>query len=173
MPVKATCHGCGRTVSASDSAAGHKAKCPDCGAVIALPQTPSSDLDEVAVAAAALARSSTPSASRASATTIDRLVAQTSPYGSVRLWAVIVLGVGIAAAVLCFVAGLVALVLLSMRGHPIEGVLSFVAGLVLAVALFLSGRVSNAMMRLAADVGDRTRQTAQAIEEFLNRQNGA
>ncbi|HUX16931.1 MAG TPA: hypothetical protein VMW52_10700 [Phycisphaerae bacterium] len=78
---------------------------------------------------------------------------------------VFVLGIGVGA--LVFLAGLAALIILSMRGSPRVGVAAFVAGIILAGILIFYGKVLGDLLRLAADVGDRTRQITQYIEKSV------
>jgi len=110
-----------------------------------------------------------PSATRGPATTIDRMLAQTSPYGSLRLLAPIILGIGIGLGGLVFLAGLAALIVVSMRGSPLAGVGVFVAGLILAVLMILGAKVGSDLLRLGADVGDRTRQILHSLEDSADR----
>lgn len=109
------------------------------------------------------------SASRTSATTIDRMFARTSPYKSLRLLAAITFGVGAALAVLVGMAGLVSLILVSLRGYPLIGVGVFVGALVVAAGIFLGARIFSEMLGLWADLGDRMRQMMQLLEDSLAR----
>jgi len=101
-------------------------------------------------------------------TVIDRLAAKTSPYTTLRLLAAVTFGVAVAVAAIAFLGGLAGLILVSMNGQPLIGVAAFAGGLVTALVLFLVGKTASEMLRLWADVGDRTRQMAQLFEEFLN-----
>jgi len=118
-------------------------------------------------------RNSKSSMSRTSVTTIDRMLARTSPYDGLRVLAAIFFGVGVALAVLVFLVGLAGLAILSVRGFPLTGVGVFVLGLMIGPLLFLGGKTAGELLRLWADVGDRTRQMAQRLEESLERrENG-
>jgi len=167
MSIEVGCPGCGKVIDAPDAAAGRRAKCPQCGAVVDIPGQPKplprGPNDRAAMVAEALGRSATPS--RESATTVDRIFARTSPYRSLRVMAVTVFVLGIGVGALVFLAGLAALIILSMRGSPQVGVAAFVAGVILAGILIFYGKVLNELLRLAADVGDRTRQITQYIEK--------
>lgn len=195
MPISATCSGCGKTIAAPDSAAGHKAKCPQCGQVVTFSEDPAAALaaavkaeerakpsaesvadvlakkasGEAADTAAATptpARSGAPS--KHSTTTVSRMLARTSPYGTLRLLAAVIFGVGMTVSILMFLAGLGALVLLAPRWDPWGAVGVFVAALILAVTFFLGAKTASELVRLWADVGDRTRHMAQMLEESLN-----
>jgi len=118
-------------------------------------------------------RNSKSSVSRTSVTTIDRMLARTSPYDGLRVLAAVFFGVGVAAGVLIFLVGLAGLAIFSVRGFPLAGVGVFVLGLMIGPFLFLSGKTVGELLRLWADVGDRTRQMAQKLEESLERrENG-
>jgi S1-C subfamily serine protease len=80
----------------------------------------------------------------------------------------VVFVVGVVLGVLVFLAGLAGLIVVSMQGRPIYGVLGFVAALVAAALLVLGARAVTELLRLAADVGDRTRQIAHFLEENQN-----
>ena len=174
MPISATCPGCGKIISAPDSAAGHKAKCPQCGEVVTFPDDPAAAL--AAAVAAEGAAAPTPAPARAggpskqsSTTTVSRMLARTSPYDTLRLLAAIIFGVGIAVSVLVFLGGLGALVLLATtRDNPWIAVGAFAGALILAPMLFLGAKTASELVRLWADVGDRTRHVAQMLEESLN-----
>jgi len=184
MPIAATCPGCGKTISAPDSAAGHKAKCPHCGRVVPFPDNPAAAL-AAAVRAEEKAGSdaespaghpagATPTPARAAApsrhstTTVSRMLARTSPYNTLRLLAAIIFGVGITVSVLVLLGALAALVMLATRGRPWEAAGVFAGALILAVMLFLGAKTVSELVRLWADVGDRTRHMAQMFEESLN-----
>ncbi len=184
MPIAATCPGCGKIISAPDSAAGHKAKCPHCGQVVPFPDNPAAAL-AAAVRAEEKAGSgaespaghpagATPTPARAAApsrhstTTVSRMLARTSPYNTLRLLAAIIFGVGVAVSVLVLLGALAALVMLATRGRPWEAAGVFAGALVLAVMLFLGAKTVSELVRLWADVGDRTRHMAQMFEESLN-----
>jgi phage FluMu protein Com len=113
--------------------------------------------------------------SRSASTTVDRMLARTSPYDSLRLMAAIIFGVGIAVSVLVLLGGLGGLIVLSTAGSPWAGVGTFVGSLVLAVVLLLGARTVNELLRLWADVGDRARHMTQMFEDSLNRprENGS
>ena len=102
-------------------------------------------------------------------TTVDRLVARSSPYKSLRLLAAVAFGVGVVLAVLIALGGLVGLILVSLRGEPLIGVGVFVGAAVVAAGLFLGARVMNEMLGLLADMGDRMRQTTQILEDLAGR----
>jgi len=114
-------------------------------------------------------RNSKSSVSRTSVTTIDRMLARTSPYDGLRVLAAVFFGVGVAAGVLIFLVGLAGLAILSVRGFPLQGVGVFVLGLMIGPFLFLGGKTVGELLRLWADIGDRTRQMAQKLEESLER----
>ena len=173
MPISATCPGCGKIISAPDSAAGHKAKCPHCGEVVTFRADPAAAL--AAAVAAEGAAAPTPAPARAggpskqSSTTVSRMLARTSPYDALRLLAAIIFGVGIAVSVLVFLGGLGALILLATtRDNPWIAVGAFAGALILALMLFLGAKMASELARLWADVGDRTRHVAQMLEESLN-----
>lgn len=183
MPISTACPGCGQTIAAPDTAAGHKAKCPKCGGVIQIPSpSPAASLAAAlaAKAPAAAAEASAPptppsrgsiSATHAS-TTIDRMIARTSPYDSLRLMSAIIFGVGVAVVALVFLGGLAALVMLAIGGQPLIAIGSFVGALVVALLLFVGTRTLSDVVRLWADMGDRTRQMTQFLEELMNRTKG-
>ena len=173
MPIPATCPGCGKIISAPDSAAGHKAKCPQCGEVVTFPDDPAAAL--AAAVAAEGAAAPTPAPARAggpskqsSTTTVSRMLARTSPYDTLRLLAAIIFGVGIAVSVLVFLGGLGALILLATGGQPGLAAGVFAGALILAVMLLLGAKTASELVRLWADVGDRARHVAQMLEESLN-----
>lgn len=197
MPISTRCPGCGKTIAAPDSAAGHKARCPKCGGVIQIP-TADRAADPAAALAAALApkapaggahelagleapaatgeesappNRATPSGSHPSRT-IDRMMARTSPYNSLRLMSAIIFGGGIALVALTFLGGLAALVMLAISGNSLIAIGAFVGGLVLAGLIFVAAKTVSDVARLSADVGDRTRQMAQILEELMNRTKG-
>lgn len=188
MSISATCPGCGKTIAAPDTAAGHKAKCPQCGAVVSIPDNRAAALaaalkaaspakpDAESPAEAAPEAAATPSPSRAgggpskhsgATTTVSRLLARTSPYGTLRLLAAIIFGVGIAVSVLTFLGGLGALIVLATGGNPWAAVGVFAGALVLAVAIFLGAKTVSELVRLWADVGDHARHMAQMLEESV------
>jgi len=196
MPISATCSGCGKTIAAPDSAAGHKARCPQCGQVVTFSEDPAAALAAAVKAeerarpsaesvadvlakkpsgeAADSADAATPTPARSggpskhSTTTVSRMLARTSPYGTLRLLAAVIFGVGVTVSVLVFLGGLAALILLAMNGQPLPAVGVFVGALILAVTLFLGAKTVSELVRLWADVGDRTRHMAQMLEESLN-----
>ena len=110
------------------------------------------------------------SSTRTSATTRSRMLARTSPYRTVRLLAAITFGMGATLAVLVFVGGLVALVLVSMSGYPLVAAAVFVGSLVAALGVFLAAKIVSEVLGLWADVGDRVRQMTQMLEDWANRQ---
>ena len=177
MPITTTCGGCGKAIEAPESAAGRKARCPQCGAVVVIPGEPVASAGPVGGAApvelvaTALSRSATPSlsSSHGSGTTIERIAARTSPYGLLRLMAPIVFGLGIGLGAVVFLVGLALLIVVAKQGNPLVGVLAFVGGLILLVLLVLSGKVFGNLLRLGADVGDKTRLIAQYLEETASR----
>jgi len=188
MPITANCSGCGKTISAPDAAAGRRARCPHCGGVVEIPSSGSPVAAALGRSAEATAgagvrplehsptprtpgsRNGSPSSTRTSATTLSRMLARSSPYRMVRLLAAIAFGVGAALAVLVFVGGLVALVLVSMSGYPLVGAAVFVGSLVAALGVFLATKIVSEMLGLWADVGDRVRQMTQMLEDWANRQ---
>jgi hypothetical protein len=115
------------------------------------------------------APSATPPSTTRTSTAIDRMLAKTSPYGSLRLLAAIIYGAGIALAILGFLGGVTAVIVVSINGHPLWGVGAFAGALVASLIIYLAGRTINELIRLWADVGDRVRQTAQMIEDMPNR----
>jgi len=110
------------------------------------------------------------SSTRTSATTRSRMLARTSPYRMVRLLAAITFGMGVTLAVLVFVGGLVALVLVSMSGYPLVAAAVFVGSLVAALGVFLAAKIVSEVLGMWADVGDRVRQMTQMLEDWANRQ---
>jgi hypothetical protein len=102
-------------------------------------------------------------------TTVDRLIARTSPYKSLRLLAAVAFGVGVVLAVLVAVGGLVGLILVSLGGAPLIGVGVFMGAAVVAAGIFLGAKVLNEALGLLADVGDRMRQTMQLLEDLAGR----
>jgi len=109
------------------------------------------------------------SSTRTSPTTINRLIARSSPYKSLRLLAAVVFGAGAGLAVMVFVAGVVALILVSMAGRPEIGAGVFIGAIALAAGIFLGARILNGMLLLWADMGDRMRQLTQLMEDSLAR----
>jgi len=139
------------------------------------PESPPADSAGGSAAAAAVAAAPTPAtpSTKTSVTTIDRLIARTSPYRSMRLMGAIGFAAGVGLAVVCFIGGLATLVLVAMAGQPWLGVAIFVATLVLAALVFLGSKMLGDLVRLAADVGDETRRNTQMLEELRNhRGNG-
>ena len=186
MPITANCSGCGKTIAAPDSAAGRKARCPHCNAIVDIPGGAANVAVAVAtppVAEPALTppssvlRPPTPrlngslSSSRTSATTIDRMLARTSPYKSLRLMAAIVFGAGAVLAALIGVGGLVGLILVSLSGSPLVGIGVFVGAIAVAAGIFLGAKILSELLGLWADMGDRTRQMAQLLEDSLARRD--
>lgn len=111
------------------------------------------------------------SSSRTSATTVDRMLARTSPYKGLRLMATIVFGVGATLAVLVAVGGLVGLILVSLSDNPLIGVGVFIGAGLVGAGIFLGAKVLNEVLGLWADVGDRMRQTSQLLEDLLARKD--
>jgi hypothetical protein len=111
------------------------------------------------------------SSSRTSATTVDRMLARSSPYKSLRLMAAIVFGVGATLAVLIAVGGLVGLILVSLSGSPLIGVGVFLGAGLVGAGIFLGAKVMNEVLGLWADLGDRMRQTSQLLEDLLARRD--
>ncbi|HUX02100.1 MAG: hypothetical protein WBD63_05575 [Phycisphaerae bacterium] len=173
MPITTTCPGCGKQMEAPDKAAGRKARCPHCRSVVEIPGEAAAAAPGEAVSAevveAALARSATLLPLTGSATTIDRLVARTSPYGLLRLMAPILLGLGIGLGGVVFLVGLASLIVVARRGSPLLGVVAFVGGLVVAALLVLGGKILSDLVRLGADLGDKTRFIVQYLEETQSR----
>jgi len=200
MPVRARCPGCGKQVAGPDKAAGRKARCPDCGGVIefrsevtpggpgsgagpegalaSLAQsvaetTPAGAGAAEAAPAGGPAAAPTPSTAKTSVTTIGRMLARTSPYRSLRLMAAVCFAAGAGLAVLVFIAGLAMLVIAATAGRPWVGVAAFLGAIFLAGLVVLVAKVAGDLLRLAADVGDETRRSAQILEELRNhRRNG-
>jgi len=102
--------------------------------------------------------------SRRSSTTLSRMLARSSPYKTLRLLSVILYGIGIAVSVLTFLGGLAALILLAMSGQPGPAVGVFIAALVAAAVVLIGAKAGSELMRLLADVGDRTRQMTLLLE---------
>jgi hypothetical protein len=114
--------------------------------------------------------SSRSAAGHTSATTIDRMIARTSPYGSLRLMSAIIFGVGVAMAAMLLLGGLAGLIIISTQyGQPLIAVGAFVGAVVGALVLFVGAKTVSDLVRLWADVGDRARQMAQMLEESLSR----
>jgi len=97
------------------------------------------------------------------------MLARASPYQTLRLLGVILYGVGIAAAVLVFLGGLAALILMASAGSPGLAVVFFVGALVAAALVFLLGKTASELVRLGADVGDGVRHIGQMFEDALLR----
>jgi hypothetical protein len=68
-----------------------------------------------------------------------------------------------------FLVGLALLIVVARQGEPIIGVVAFVGGLILLVLLVLGGKIFGDLLRLGADVGDKTRLIAQYLEETASR----
>jgi hypothetical protein len=106
------------------------------------------------------------------ASAIERLIAKTSPYTPLRTLASVILGVGVTLAVLLAFAGLAVMLFLAVGGGlgGLEvGIAIFIGSVFLAVLLGMAAKVTHAMLRLGADLGDRVRQTAMLLEDLLNR----
>ena len=172
MPITTTCPGCGKEMEAPDKAAGRKARCPHCRSVVEIPGEAAAASGEAAptpVLEAALARSATPSPLAGSATTIERLVARTSPYGLLRLMAPILMGLGVGLGGVVFLVGLASLIVVARQGSPLLGIVAFVGGLVVGALLVLGGKILSDLVRLGADLGDKTRFIVQYLEEAQSR----
>jgi hypothetical protein len=112
------------------------------------------------------------SGTHASTTTVDRMLARTSPYETLRLLSVIIFVLGVVASVLVLLGGLAALVFISIYyGQPWVGVGAFVAALGGGAILFILGKALSELVRLWADVGDRSRQMVMLLEEMLTQKN--
>lgn len=127
-----------------------------------------------AAVAAPAARTPTPSAAslsstRTSVTTQSRLLVRGSPYRTMRLLAAVSFGGGVALAALALAAGLVALILISISGHPLSGAGVFVGALAAAAGVFLAGKILSEALHLGADVGDRMRQMTHMMEDWVGR----
>lgn len=170
MTISTTCPGCGKAIAAPDTAAGHKARCPFCSQVVDIPGTLASAAPLVHMASAPTpSRNGSASPSRA-ATTIDRMLARTSPYGSLRMMAAIVFGFGLVAGVVLFIGGVATLIILSKEGyHPLIGVAIFLGALLLSALAILGSKIVSELLRLWADMGDRTRQMVHMLDESLSR----
>jgi hypothetical protein len=190
MTISTTCPGCKMPIAAPESTAGHRARCPHCGAVVLIPAAVAAhaavggpaatgvavDAPLKLMAEAVESPSATPSrlgghssAFHSSATTVDRMLARTSPYGTLRVLAVVHFGVGIAIGIHMFGGGLVGLIILSMSAMPLQGILVFIGGLVMGLLSILVGRTISEVLRLCADVGDRARQSAALLEDCANK----
>jgi len=188
MTISTKCPGCEMAISAPDSTAGHKAKCPRCGSTILIPAapaaegvTPPASAPEAALRLMAEATESssvvTPSriggqssGLHSAATTVDRMLARKSPYSTLRVLAFVYFVVGIALASLVFIGALAGLIYLSTsEKNPLAGILTFAGGLVAALLFVLAGKTISAVLRLCADIGDRSRHTATMMEDVANR----
>jgi hypothetical protein len=111
----------------------------------------------------------TPSASKTqtSVTTIDRMIAKSSRYTTLRVLAAVCFVAGLGLGILVFLGGATGLVILSITGRAPAGVGVFVLSLMLAGVAFLAGKVMADLLRVAADVGDETRRIHQMLDEHL------
>jgi len=107
--------------------------------------------------------------SRRSSTTMSRMLARSSPYKTLRLLGVILFIVGVVVSVLVFLGGLVGLIVGSVSGvlHWAEAVAIFIAAVVAAAAVLVVAKAGSELIRLLADVGDRTRQMALLFEDHV------
>jgi len=126
------------------------------------PEPGAAAAEPAAVSTPTPGRGATPS--RRSSTTLSRMLARSSPYKTLRLLGVILYGIGIAVSVLTFLGGLAALILLAMSGQPGPAVGVFIAALVAAAVVLIGAKAGSELMRLLADVGDRTRQMTLLLE---------
>jgi hypothetical protein len=128
----------------------------------------------------ALGSTPTPSADRSgsrgnsrsgtrSSTTIERIIAKTSPYGSLRTLASVVFGVGMLVAVLLFFGGLAGMLVLSVQNQTMLGIGIFAGAMIVALLLGIGAKAAHDVIRLMADVGDRSRQMSIMMEDLLNR----
>jgi len=195
MTISTTCSGCRKAIAAPESAAGHKARCPHCGAVVTIPAAAAA-VGAAAPAAGAAASAGLPpesalrlmaeaaespstatpsrigghsSAFHSSATTVDRMLARKSPYATLRVLAVIHFAVGVAIAIVVFMGALAGMIYLSTSGHPLTGILTFAGGLAAALLIVLAAKTVSEVLRLWADVGDRSRQSATLLEDCVNK----
>jgi hypothetical protein len=102
---------------------------------------------------------------------IERLIAKTSPYTPLRNLASAVLGVGITLSVFLVLGGLAAMLFLAVGG-ALEiwiAIAIFVGSVFAAILLGMAAKVTHAILRLGADLGDRVRHTAMLMEDMLNR----
>jgi len=117
-----------------------------------------------------LTPASGPTSSRRSSTTMSRMLARSSPYKTLRLLGVILFIVGVVVSVLVFLGGLVGLIVGSISGvlHWAEAVGIFIAALVAAAVVLVVASAGSELIRLLADVGDRTRQMALLFEDHVS-----
>lgn len=92
-----------------------------------------------------------------------------SPYKRVRLLGAVAFAVGVVLGALVFLAGLAGLIVLALQGQPFRGVVGFIVSLVGAALVVFGSLATSELMRLAADVGDRTRQMAAYLEQSEGR----
>jgi hypothetical protein len=102
-------------------------------------------------------------------TTIERMLIKTSPYGTLRTLAAVSLGVGAILAALAFLGGLVTMLVLAINGSPGLGIAIFGGGLVASILLGIGAKILYEVLRLLADVGDRSRQSTLMLDDLLNR----
>ena len=116
-----------------------------------------------------LTPASGPPSSRRSSTTMSRMLARSSPYKTLRLLGVILFIVGVVVSVLVFLGGLVGLIVGSISGvlHWAEAVGIFIAAVVAAAVVLVVARAGSELIRLLADVGDRTRQMTLLFEDHV------
>jgi hypothetical protein len=104
-----------------------------------------------------------------SSTTLARVLAKTSPYGTLRTLSTVALIVGTLLAVVVFFGGLATMLVLAIGGRLGLGVGIFAGAVVLAFLTALGGKMLQEVLRLAADVGDRSRQTMMILDDLVNR----
>jgi phage FluMu protein Com len=114
-------------------------------------------------------RSNSRSGSSRSSTTIERIIAKTSPYGSLRTLASVAFGVGLLLTVLVFFGGVATMLVLAIDGKPVLGIGIFGGALVVAALLGVGSKAAHDVIRLLADIGDRSRQMSTMLEDLLNR----
>ena len=144
---------------------------PAAAAAVATPPAAEQALTPPTAGLRATTPRSNGSLSSTRATTIDRLIARSSPYKGLRLMAAIALGVGVVLAILMLLGGVVGLILVSMAGSPLTGAGVFIGAIALAAGVFLGARIVNETLSLWADLGDRMRQMTQLLEDSMARKD--
>jgi hypothetical protein len=141
---------------------------PGVATAAAASSTPTTPVAADTLVAATASPTPTTPTTKTSVTAIDRMAAKASRYKTVRVLAAICLAVGLGLAVLSFVGGLAALVVLAMAEHPWGGVLAFLGALICAGLMSLAAKVVSDLLRRAVDVGDESRRMLHILEEHLN-----
>jgi hypothetical protein len=103
-----------------------------------------------------------------SSTIIDRMILRTSPYGTLRTLGSVIFGVGIVMTVLVFFGGVGTMLVLAIGGRPVIGLAILGGAVVLAFLMGVAAKTLHELIRLAADVGDRARQTQMMLDDLAN-----